>query len=90
MSGRRFRLAEGVLAQTALEEAVLLDARVGSYFGANLSASLILRMLIEGSDEVQILQAMRTKFDAPDAQLGADLRQCLDDWQQRGLILALP
>jgi hypothetical protein len=84
---RRFRLADGILAQTALQEAVLLDARAGTYFGANISASVILRVLITGEDETQMLRAMQENFEADDAELIRDLKQCLDDWLARGLII---
>lgn len=88
MSGtRRFRLAEGVLAQAVLDEAILLDARAGVYFSANYSASVVLRALLDGMNEDEVLVALRERFDAGDDQLQADLAQCLDDWLRRGLIV---
>jgi hypothetical protein len=84
---RRYRLAEGVLAQTALDEAVLLDARAGAYFGANLSATVILRALLAGADEEGMLGALQAKFDAEESLLRVDLRICLDLWLERGLIV---
>jgi hypothetical protein len=87
---RRYRLAEGVLAQTALDEAVLLDARAGAYFGANLSATVILRVLRAGADEEQMLSALLEKFDADEARLRDDLRVCLDVWLKLGLIVEQP
>ena len=86
-TARRFRLAEGVLAQTALDEAVLLDARSGTYFGANESASVLLRALLGGMDEEQAFAAMKARFDASDERLRADLSHCLDDWLARGLLV---
>jgi Coenzyme PQQ synthesis protein D (PqqD) len=86
----RYRLAEGVLAQTALDEAVLLDARAGAYFGANLSATVILRALLAGADEEQMLGALLAKFDADESRLRDDLRVCLDVWLKRGLIVEGP
>jgi hypothetical protein len=87
---RRYRLAEGVLAQTALDEAVLLDARAGAYFGANLSATVILRALLAGADEEQMLSALLEKFDGEESRFRDDLRVCLDAWLQRGLIVEQP
>ena len=87
---RRFRLAAGVLAQAALDEAVLLDARAGAYFGANPSATVILRALLANADEEEMLAALVAKFDADESTLRADLRQCLDAWLARGLIAVAP
>jgi hypothetical protein len=89
-AARRFRLAEGVLAQVALDEAVVLDARAGSYFGANPSATVILRALLANSDEEAMLETLLDRFDADAATLRSDLRQCLDTWLARGLIVVVP
>lgn len=86
---RRYRLAHGVLAQTALDEAVVLDARAGAYFGANASATLILRELLAGANEEAILVALSQRFEADDETLRADLRLCIDDWLRRGLIVEI-
>jgi hypothetical protein len=83
----RYRLAPGVLAQTALDEAVLLDARAGAYFGANASATLILRELLAGSDVDVIVQRVHQKFEQDAATIRADVIACLDDWLLRGLIV---
>ena len=84
---RRFRLADDVLAQTALDEAVLLDARVGRYFAANVVATTILRALCAGDDEAAMLAILSAQFDQDESVLRTDLARCLDDWIARGLIV---
>ena len=86
-ASKRYRLRDGVLAQTSLAEAVLLDAQKGSYFGANPSATVLLRALVEGADEAAMLAALRAAFDADEAALRSDLHECLRDWRARGLIV---
>lgn len=88
-AARRFRLADGVLAQTVLVEAVLLDARKGHYFGANVSASVILRGVIEGHSEAQIVAELAQQFEADHALLETDTQHCLADWLTRGLIVEI-
>ncbi len=86
----RYRLAPSILAQTALDEAVLLDARAGAYFGANASATLILRELLAGSDVEAIVQRVHQKFEQDETIIRADVIACLEDWLRRGLIVAAP
>ncbi|PIV33820.1 MAG: hypothetical protein COS34_05635 [Lysobacterales bacterium CG02_land_8_20_14_3_00_62_12] len=87
-ASRRFVLAPGVMAQTALEEAVLLDARSGAYFAANDTATCVLRALLAGQSEAEIVDLLAATFAAPREQLQHDVRGCLDDWLQRGIVVA--
>lgn len=86
-AARRFVLAKGVMAQTALEEAVLLDARSGEYFAANDTATCVLRALLAGQSEAEILEALAATFAAPREQLQRDVHACLNDWLQRGIVI---
>ena len=82
-----YRLAEGVLAQTSLSEAVLLDAQGGHYFAANPVATVLLRELLAGSDLEAIIRHVHQTFEQDEAIIRADVVACLEDWLHRGLIV---
>lgn len=85
-----YQLAPGVLAQTVLDEAVLLDAQAGAYFSANASASLILQALIEGDTSHRIAEKLVARYVVDEDRAVNDVQACIDDWLARGLIIRRP
>lgn len=83
----RYRLADGVLAQATLAEAVLLDARGGRYFSANPVATVLLRELLAGADARAMATRIQQEFEQEEATICADVQDCLADWLARGLIV---
>ncbi len=68
-----FRLRQGILAQTALPEAIVLDTRDGAYFELNAVASLMLTRLLAGATPAQAIEAVTREFDVDAERASADL-----------------
>lgn len=65
MSGAatRYRLARGVLAQTALPRAIVLDSAGGRYAELNEVGSTILRALLDGATRGELAALVAGRFD---------------------------
>lgn len=67
-----FRLRPGILAQTALPEAIVLDTRGGAYFELNAVASLVLTRLLAGDTRQAAIARVLAEFEVDEARASAD------------------
>jgi hypothetical protein len=81
-----WRLSEGVLAQLELAEAILLDTRSGHYYELNAVGTCIVRALLDGVGEADLIARVATEFDIGHEQARADCHVFLDDLRARGLL----
>jgi hypothetical protein len=84
----RWRLRDGVLAQFALPQAVLLDARSGEYFELNAVGTAIVRALLESGTREAAIAALCAGFTVDAQRAGADVDAFAVELQQRGLLEA--
>ena len=83
-----WRLREGVLAQLDLAEAIVLDTHSGHYFALNAVGTSIVRALLEGAHEHELVARIAAEFAVDDEQARADCRAFLDDLRARGLLVS--
>jgi len=81
------RLRDGVLAQTTLAHAVLLDSASGAYFELNPVGTRIVRCLIDGDRNDAIIDAIVAGFAVEPALASSDVQAFIDDLLQRGLLV---
>jgi hypothetical protein len=86
--GTRLRLRDGVLAQTTLVHAVLLDSVSGEYFELNPVGSVIVRGLIAGEAGTAIVDAIVAQFAVEPARARGDLQTFIDGLVARGLLVS--
>jgi hypothetical protein len=84
----RYRLRDGVLAQTALPRAVLLDSARGEYAEINAVGTAMLRGLLEGLDADTVAARIAAEFEVDAAAAAADCRAFCADLVARGLLEA--
>lgn len=81
-----YRLRDGVLAQTGLPEAVLLDSGSGEYFELNAVGTAILRLLLAGAPAAEWPARICAEFDAGEARAAVDCEQFLNELLRRRLV----
>lgn len=81
-----YRLREGVLAQTGLPEAVLLDSGSGEYFELNAVGTAILRLLLAGAPRSEWPERICLEFDAAHERAEADCGRFLAELVRRRLV----
>lgn len=86
----RYRLRPGVLAQTALPRAVVLDSARGEYAEVNAVGTAILRWLIEGLDTDAVAARVAAEFAVAPEIAAADCGAFCADLLARGLIEPVP
>ena len=86
----RYRLREGVLAQTALPRAVMLDSARGEYAEINAVGTAMLRCLIEGLDSAAVGERIAVEFAVDPAVAARDCQAFCADLVARGLLEAIP
>ena len=67
-------------------EAVILDLASGTYFGLNEVGTRVWRLVDEGRDAAQIVDAVAAEYDADRATIERDVARLLDDLSARRLI----
>jgi hypothetical protein len=75
-----------VLSQEANGQAVLLDLKGEHYFGLDDVGTRIWQLLKSGSDMPGLLQSLVDEFDAPRAQIEADVADLLERMAKAGLV----
>ena len=68
----RYRLARGVLAQTALPRAILLDSSGGQYAELNEVGTAVLRALLGGNAHGELADIVAAQFAVDRATAAAD------------------
>lgn len=86
----RYRLRPGVLAQTALPRAVVLDSARGEYAEVNAVGTAILRLLIDGLDTDAVAARVAAEFAVTPDVAAADCGAFCADLVARGLIEPVP
>ena len=84
----RWRLRAGVLAQFALPQAVLLDARSGEYFELNAVGTTIVRALLQAGTREAAIAALCAAFTVDAQRAAADVDAFAADLCRRGLLEA--
>lgn len=75
----RWRLRPGLLAQTALPEAIVLDTDSGEYFELNAVASLMLAAVLEGVDEDDVVARVVARYEIDAARARRDFTALVAD-----------
>jgi hypothetical protein len=86
-AGPRYRLRDGLLAQTALPEAIVLDTVSGEYFELNAVASTVLAALVGGESESAAIARVVDAFDTDAAQASADCAAFIATLRARGWLV---
>jgi hypothetical protein len=73
------RQRQGVLAQQAEDELVLLDVEAGTYFALNEVGARVWELCSGGRTMAQILDVISSEFDAPADVIERDVRGLLED-----------
>jgi hypothetical protein len=71
-------------------EAVILDLASGTYFGLNEVGTLVWRLIDEGRNASEIVDAVATEYDADRATIAQDVDRLIEDLRARRLIVAAP
>ena len=69
-------------------EAVLLDLASGRYFGLNAVATRTWTLLAAGAGLDDVTAVLTAEFDAPAAEIAADVRSLVSELLARGLLVA--
>lgn len=83
----RWRLRPGLLAQTALPEAIVLDTDRGEYFELNAVASLMLVAVTEGVDDAEAVARIVARFAIDEAHARRDYATLVADLVARGWLI---
>jgi coenzyme PQQ biosynthesis protein PqqD len=87
MNGARIRRQDGVLAQEARGQTVLLRLEDGGYYALDDVGARIWE-LCDGSRAVgQIVDILASEFDAPEAIVRADVLEFIDDLRRERLLV---
>ena len=71
-------------------EAVILDLASGTYFGLNEVGTRVWRLVDEGRDAAQIVDAVAAEYDADRTTIEQDVARLLDALSARRLIVDAP
>ena len=83
------RLKREYIARTAGEEALLVPAGGTGFAGmvrGNKTLGAILELLREETSEEQIVEAMKSRFDAPEETIARDVKKALAELRKIGAI----
>jgi hypothetical protein len=69
---------------------VLLDLASGRYFGLNVVGTRVWNVIAGGGSVDEAVAAIVAEFDAPDAEIDADVRALVDGLVARGLLQPRP
>lgn len=87
MDDARLRRQEGILAQEARGQTVLLRLEDGGYYALDEVGARIWE-LCDGSRAIaQIVDVLCDEFDAPEAIVRADVLEFIDDLRREGLLV---
>ena len=80
------RLAEGVMAQDAADEAVLMDLRRGTYYALNAVGARVLAWARAVPDVAAVVERLTEEYEADPEELRRDVERLLYELQTEGLI----
>ena len=83
----RFRPKPRVLVRQVDAEAVLLDLETARYFSLNATGRRVWELLSAGAPVAATLEALAAEFDAPPAELEADVAALVEELESSGLLL---
>ena len=83
---QRATVSDEVLAQEVGDEVVLLDLAGERYFGLDPVGTRIWGLLPESADLASVLAQLCAEFDAPQAQIEADLLALIAALREAGLV----
>jgi hypothetical protein len=67
-------------------ELVALDLESSTYFTANSTAALIIRLLADGAEQADLVDAVRDEFDVPAQTAETDVAAFLATLDEHGLL----
>jgi hypothetical protein len=68
-------------------EAVILDLASGTYFGLNAVGTRVWRMIEDGRNAAEVVDAIAAEYDADRATIARDVNRLLDELRVRNLIV---
>jgi hypothetical protein len=81
-----YRVSADVVFRELDGEAVLLDLASGRYFGLNAVGTRVWTALAGGATAAEAVDAVAAEFDAPPAEIAADIDALVADLIARGLL----
>lgn len=81
----RYKLARGVSLTQIDGKSVLFALKTGDTYGLNASAGTFVEALVK-SDFDGAVRACASAYDAPEAEIAADMRELVRDLTGRGLL----
>lgn len=86
----RVRVSADVIFRELDNEAVLLDLASGRYFGLNAVGTRVWTLVAGGATIDDAVAVIAEEFDAPPAEIAADVTALVDELVSRGLLSADP
>ncbi len=86
LQNRRYRVADHVELTVIDGAAIVLDGRRGKYLGLNEVATRILTGLKDDGDPERVLECLLGDYDAPEAQVRADVERMVRELEEKGLV----
>jgi len=90
MLGQRLRREEGVLAQEAHGQTVLLRLHDGGYYALDEVGAMIWELCDGRRAVAEIVSELCAEFDAPEATVRADVLEFIDDLRRERLLVLDP
>ena len=84
---QRLRRQDGVLAQEAQGQTVLLRLEDGGYYALDEVGALIWELCDGHTDVAQIVEQLCSEFDAPDATVQADVLEFIGELRRERLLV---
>lgn len=83
------QLKPDLLIQKVHDELVILDPASGEYFTLNEVAACMAEALQQGASELDIVQAVTSRYEVETQEVKRDLQQLLEQLEQHKLLIPL-
>jgi Coenzyme PQQ synthesis protein D (PqqD) len=85
----RFRINDAEITADVFDgEAIILNLATGAYYSIDKAGGLIWSMIAAGHSLEEVVAALRTRYDVPEAEAHADVERVVDDLVRENLVLA--
>ncbi|MEG3766079.1 PqqD family protein [Alteromonas sp. 14N.309.X.WAT.G.H12] len=81
-----YKLKDDVLAQTVVDEMVILEPSGGEYFTVNGVGTQMIALLEQGKSDEEVVAAMTAKYDVSASEVREDYQALIDQLVQQGLV----
>ena len=81
------RVSDEVVSQLLGEEMILLNLKMGVYWGLNRTGAVIWQEIVRHGDVRKILTALRERYDAPEEQIASAVENLLAQLLKERLVV---